>query len=78
MQDDNARDRADFIRRNSERDRLNSGRSDSTVSSIPKDIANAIWGACFDYQNTEEVVNGKTIEERILDCWDKIKQVTNQ
>lgn len=39
---------------------------------IPKDVANAIWGACFDYKPTTDVIDGKTIEDRIMECWERL------
>lgn len=40
-----------------------------------KDFANAIWDACFDYQDLGKVINGETIEERIYNCWQRLHQV---
>lgn len=39
-----------------------------------KDQTNAIWGSCFDYQPFENVINGKTVENRIYDCWQRLRQ----
>lgn len=31
----------------------------------PKDMANAIWGACFDYQNIDTIVGDISIRDRV-------------
>lgn len=41
----------------------------------PKDITNAIWGACFDYNDFDTVVDGQPIRDRIYECWQRIHQV---
>lgn len=38
----------------------------------PKDIQNAIWGSCFDYKDFDEIVDGKTIRDRIYECWNRM------
>lgn len=41
----------------------------------PKDIGSQIHRACFDYNDTEEVVDGEKVEDRIYDCWQGIHLV---
>jgi len=38
----------------------------------PKGIQNAIWGACFQYQDFDTIVEGVSVRDRIYDCWNRI------
>jgi len=40
----------------------------------PKEIMNAIWGACFDYKDFEEKILDETIQNRVYDAWQRIHQ----
>lgn len=31
----------------------------------PKDVQNAIWGSCFDYEDFDNLVGGMTVRDRI-------------
>jgi len=35
----------------------------------PKDLANLIHRICFDYAPLGKEMRGKTVEERIFECW---------
>lgn len=41
----------------------------------PKDIQNAIWGACFDYKDFDELCDGKTVRDRIYECWNRMHNI---
>ena len=43
----------------------------------PKDIMNAIWGACFDYKDFNDKILNETIRDRIYDSWQRIHQCIN-
>ena len=40
----------------------------------PKEIMNAMWGACFDYKDFEEKILDETIRDRVYDAWQRIHQ----
>ena len=35
----------------------------------PKEIQNAIWGSCFDYEDFDTDSNGTDIRDRVYACW---------
>jgi hypothetical protein len=41
----------------------------------PKDIQNAIWGACFDYNDFDDKVLNETVRDRIYDCWNRMHHI---
>ncbi len=38
----------------------------------PKEIQNAIWGSCFDYEDFDTDSNGTSVQNRIYECWQTI------
>lgn len=40
----------------------------------PKEIQNAIWGSCFDYENFDTDINGTDVRDRIYECWQKLHE----
>lgn len=40
----------------------------------PKEIQNAIWGSCFDYEDFNTDSNGTDVRDRIYQCWQIIHQ----
>jgi hypothetical protein len=44
----------------------------------PKDIQNAIWGSCFDYKDFDDIIDGKTVRDRIYDCWNRLHYIIKQ
>lgn len=53
--------------------RLN--RTSAYSNQPPKEVVSAIHGACFDYKDLNDVVDGTTVRDRIYDCWETLKQV---
>lgn len=41
----------------------------------PKDLANAVWGSCFDYKNIDSMRGGKSIRERVKEACFRIEQL---
>lgn len=41
----------------------------------PKDIQNAIWGACFDYKDFDTVIDEEAVRDRIYRAWNSMHLV---
>lgn len=41
----------------------------------PKEILNAIWGSCFDYEDFDTDSNGIDVRDRIYECWQKLHEI---
>lgn len=39
----------------------------------PREIAKAIHRVCFDYQDPQKDINGKTGEERVYECYQHLR-----
>ena len=45
------------------------------MSKYNKDILGQIHRACFDYVDTEKIINDQSVENRIMECWDGVSMI---
>lgn len=44
----------------------------------PKEIQNAIWGACFEYADWDKDISGTDVQERVYECWQRLHYILKQ